>query len=249
MNSIKKMVLVDPDQWQAPQLNNVVTSPPQRPILPDPIGSSISSLDQTMQNLLTNNTHDDDYTKAQLYSQAFQRYLTMADKYRNKPLGKIEVVDPKQTNEMTADPSTTDSVNLDKNNTIVAKRILQSTLPPTLRSKGLNLLEHLSDLPGVSWDSKQQLVVDDKTITQSNIVDLVNDLVRDRKTKPPKGWDELSNVLTKSNVPKALITNSIRRQSLNQNRLSRIDQPSRWRAKDAYTVPKNQPKLNAWLEK
>ena len=101
MNSIKKMVLVDPDQLQAPQLNNAVTSTPQRPVLPDPIGSSISALDQTMQNLLTNNTHDDDYTKAQLYSQAFQRYLTMADKYRNKPLGKIEVVDPKQTNEMT----------------------------------------------------------------------------------------------------------------------------------------------------
>ena len=156
-----------------------------------------------MQNLLTNNTHDDDYTKAQLYSQAFQRYLTMADKFRNKPLGKFEVVDPKQTNEMTPDPSTTE--NADKRNTIAAKRILQSTLPPTLRSKGLNLLEHLSDLPGVSWDSKQQLVVDDKTITQSNIVDLVNDLVRDRKTTPPKGWNELSNVLTKSNVPKALI--------------------------------------------
>ena len=241
------MVLGDPEQWQASQLNNVVNSTPQRPILPDPIGLSISALDQTMQNLLTNNTHDDDYTKAQLYSQAFQRYLTMADKFRNKPLGKIEVVDPKQTNEMTPDPSTTE--NADKRNTIAAKRILQSTLPPTLRSKGLNLLEHLSDLPGVSWDSKQQLVVDDKTITQSNIVDLVNDLVRDRKTTPPKGWNELSNVLTKSNVPKALIANSIRRQSLTQNRLSRIDQPSRRKAKEAYTVPKNQPKLNAWLEK
>ena len=37
-----------------------------------------------MQNLLTNNTHGDDYTKAQLYSQAFQRYLAMADKFKEK---------------------------------------------------------------------------------------------------------------------------------------------------------------------
>ena len=56
-------------------------------------------------------------------------------------------------------------------------------------------------------------------------------------------------MLIKSNVPKALIANSIRRQSLTQNRLSRIDQPSRRNVKEAYAVPKNQPELNAWLEK
>ena len=245
------MILVDPEQWQSAQLNNVVPSPSQRTILPDPISASISSLDQTMQNILTNNEHDDDYTKAQLYSQALQRYLTLADKYRNKPLGKFEIVEPKQTTDRDTPSSTSESVETDKHSAVRVKRILQSTLPPTLRSKGLSLLDHLTTLPGVSWDSKQQLVVDDKTITQSNIVDIVNDLVRDRKTytSPPKGWNELADVLTKTNVPKALINNSIRRQSLTQNRLSRIDQTSKRKSTDSYKVPQNQSLLKSWLEK
>ena len=248
MSSVKKMILVDPDQWRSSQLNDTISPPPQRSILPDPIGSSISSLDRTMQNILINNGGEDDHTKAQLYSQAFQRYLTLADKYRNKPLGKFEIIEPKQTTEINP---TAESVEADTNRADMVKRILQSTLPPTLRSKGLNLLDHLTGLPGVSWDSKQQLVVDDKTINQSNIVDIVNDLVRDRKTytSPPKGWNELADVLTKTNVPKALINNSIRRQSLTQQRLSRIDQPSKRKSTESYKVPKNQSLLKPWLEK
>lgn len=252
-------MLVDPEQWQSSQLNSYVTPNPQRSLpLPDALGSSISSLDQTMQNILTTPSNDaeDAYNKAQLYSQAFQRYLTFADKYRDKSLGKFEMVQPKQTFE-TLRPTTTSikSNDTDKmsNNpaTIEVKRLIKQTLPPTLRGKGEALLEHLANLPGVSWDSKQQLILDDKTIDKSNVVDLVDDLVRDRKTikPPPKGWDELADVLTKTNIPKALIGNSTRRHSLMQDRLSRADRPLKRKQASPRKLDTNQTVLNNWIER
>ena len=123
-----------------------------------------------------------EYTKAQQYNQALQRYLTLSDKYRERPLGKVS------TPEL---PTTTE-------NHTRLKPTLYQTLPPTLRSKGAALLNHLESIPGIKWD-KQQLVVDDKPIPKSNVVDLIDDLVRDRKTiKPPPGWSELATVLKTS---------------------------------------------------
>ena len=90
MSSIKKMVLVDPSQWEASAgLTNILPQPtPQQP-LPDPLANSLSSLDQTMQAILQNTSGGDDYTKAQIYSQALQRYLRQADQFRERPIGKV----------------------------------------------------------------------------------------------------------------------------------------------------------------
>ena len=190
------MVLVDPTQLQQTT---------QRPVT-DALGSAISSLDQHIHNILANSTMDE-YTKAQQYNQALQRYLTLSDKYRERPLGKVS------TPEL---PTTENHTRL--------KPTLYQTLPPTLRSKGAALLNHLESIPEIKWDNKQQLVVDDKPIPKSNVVDLIDDLVRDRKTtKPPPGWSELATVLKQVNTPRALIGNSRRRLDLTQDRPSRRD--------------------------
>ena len=74
MSSVKKMLLVDPGQWQS-SLSNQTT---QRPV-PDGLGGSISTLDHSINNILTAPPGVDEYTKAQQYSQALQRYLTLSD--------------------------------------------------------------------------------------------------------------------------------------------------------------------------
>ena len=79
MTHVKKMLLVDPVQLQTRQ----------RPV-PDALGTTISTLDQTINDILADNTVDE-YTKARQYSQALQRYLTLSDKYRDQPLGKVEI--------------------------------------------------------------------------------------------------------------------------------------------------------------
>ena len=44
--SIKKMFLVDSDQWESSKLNNAVPSSPQRGLLPGPVESLVSPLDE-----------------------------------------------------------------------------------------------------------------------------------------------------------------------------------------------------------
>ena len=197
MSYVKKMMLIDPTQYS------------HQPV-PDGLGSSISSLDQTIQNILNNKVDgDDEYTKAQRYSQALQRYLTLTDKYRNRPLGKVEITSQDSPTETT---SSIEPAPKDKSG---VRSVLHHTLPTSFHKKGDALLNHLESLPGVRWDDQLRLIVDDKTVAESNLVDLIDDLVRDRKTaKAPKGWGELARALKRSNVPKALIHNSSRRNSL-----------------------------------
>ena len=209
MSSIKKMILVDPSQWQStPHLSNMLPQPtPQQP-LPDPLASSLSSLDQTMQGILQNTSGGDDYTKAQVYSQALQRYLRQADQYRERPLGKVTL-------------SETESVEEDNPEKDVSqiKELLKKTLPTSLVRGGTALADTLANLRGVNWDDKLQLIVDGKTVQSSNVVDLLSDLARNRKmSKPPKGMDALLDVLKERNIAKSLIINETRRSALDTNR-------------------------------
>ena len=228
MSSVKKMLLVDPGQWQS-SLSNQTT---QRPI-PDGLGGSISTLDHSINNILTAPPGVDEYTKAQQYSQALQRYLTLSDAYRDRPLGKFTIKDESPVNDM------------EPENSVEVKSLLRQALPATLRSKGEALLDHLKTVPGIKWDAKQQLIVDGKTIPDSNVVDLVNDLIRDRKTvKGPNGWSEVSQVLVRNNIPKSLIPNTIRRESLSRVSTS-VDTSSKERLKQKtlplYAKLKNPP--------
>ena len=175
-----------------------------QPSLPDPLASSLSSLDQTMQAILQNPSVGDDYTKAQHYSQALQRYLRQADQYRERPLGKVTVKEIESVEDVKSDKDVSQ-----------IKQLLRGTLPPSLIRGGTTLAETLADLPEVNWDDKLQLIVDGKTVENSNIVDLLSDLGRKKKTsKPPKGMNELLTVFKERNIARSLIPNEARWSSL-----------------------------------
>ena len=175
-----------------------------QPSLPDPLASSLSSLDQTMQAILQNPSVGDDYTKAQHYSQALQRYLRQADQYRERPLGKVTVKEIESVEDAKSDKDVSQ-----------IKQLLRGTLPPSLIRGGTTLAETLADLPEVNWDDKLQLIVDGKTVENSNVVDLLSDLGRKKKTsKPPKGMNELLTVFKERNIARSLIPNEARWSSL-----------------------------------
>ena len=175
-----------------------------QPSLPDPLASSLSSLDQTMQAILQNPSVGDDYTKAQHYSQVLQRYLRQADQYRERPLGKVTVKEIESVEDAKSDKDVSQ-----------IKQLLRGTLPPSLIRGGTTLAETLADLPEVNWDDKLQLIVDGKTVENSNIVDLLSDLGRKKKTsKPPKGMNELLTVFKERNIARSLIPNEARWSSL-----------------------------------
>ena len=205
MSSIKKMILVDPSQWEAPAgLTNILHQPTPQPPLPDPLANSLSSLDQKMQGILQNRWGGDDYAKAQIYSQALQRYLHRADQFRERPLGNVTL----NENESAAKDKPEKDVNF-------IKSLLRVTLPESFIKGGTSLADAMDNLPGISLDDKLQLIVDGKTVENSNIVGLLSDLSRKKKTsKPPKGMEELLGVFKERNIPKSLIINEARRSAL-----------------------------------
>ena len=158
---------------------------PYSQILPYGLASSISSLDRDMKHILLDASMDD-YTKAHLYQQALQRYLVLADKYRHKPLGKVEITTPQPTLGLR---STEEDLNKIKSTVI-------QNVPNQFRNKAELLWNHIEKIPDISWDGKNQLVLGNETVEGSNVIDLVNDLVRQRKSRqPPKGWTSLANAL------------------------------------------------------
>ena len=205
------MFLVDP-------LTLGSTEQHKRPIR-DGLATSISTLDQEMQDILSNGSIDD-RTKAQAYQQTLQRYILQSEKYQRKPIGRLEIAgDNTFSNEKESDSKESESKeetqtvrqkDLGKVGSAFDIKVLRS-VPKHLKEKASLLLEYLKADPNISWDQKDQLIVNSQTVNGSNGVDLINDLLRMRKTvKPPHGWDTLAATLKQSNIPKEVIGNSDR---------------------------------------
>lgn len=190
----KKMILVDPEQWRGATPSVPTPTPP----LTDTLASSISSLDKEMKEILSSSELED-YQKAQLYQQALQRYLALAEKYRQRPLGKLEMI-PQEKKE-----------GPEINYVEDLKSTVINSVPKNLRPKAELLWRQMETIPEVKWDKMNQLVIGDRVYQGSNIVDLFHDLVRERKrSDPPKGWELLAKALKRANVPREVIGNSER---------------------------------------
>ena len=85
-------------------------------------------------------------------------------------------------------------------------RIVQS-VPLQLRRKAQLLLDMLKDHPKMSWDEQGTLKYKGNTISGTNIIDLVNDVIRQRKQFEPTGWQTFSRGLKDINVPQDIIGN------------------------------------------
>nr|CAD7573806.1 unnamed protein product [Timema californicum] len=82
-----------------------------------------------------------------------------------------------------------------------------NTAPVQARKKAELLLEHIILRGGISWDENGEVSIHDAPLHGSNIVDLINCLLRSRRHSKPSGWRELFTALLKINVPKEFIIN------------------------------------------
>jgi hypothetical protein len=57
----------------------------------------------------------------------------------------------------------------------------------------------------ITWNEKGELKYKDKTVQGSNVVDLVNDVLRKRKYFNPQGWEIFGEAVRQANVPQNLI--------------------------------------------
>ena len=149
----------------------------------NPMQYTVDKLDEKMQNILKNPDLNE-YDKERLYSQKLGEYVTMRDK-QHQPSQQQQ---PQPFNEWS-------------NYTL-------STIPKKFQTKAKALMSYMQSDDDIKWDNLDQLVLKDKVIPQSNIVDLLHDSLRARKkAKRPKGWRELSKHLRSKNIAEEIIGN------------------------------------------
>ncbi|KAJ8020743.1 hypothetical protein HOLleu_40417 [Holothuria leucospilota] len=106
-------------------------------------------------------------------------------------------------------PSLGDNVSRDIQQKAVENELLNS-VPKALRNKAVQLLHKIISSDGiVDWNGKGELVVNERAIKGSNMVDLINDALL-----KPIGTKDFSKALAKLNVPHELIGNPDRWQEM-----------------------------------
>ena len=165
------------------------------PIQP-PIDTNLRDLDSEMTSIL-DKTGIDVSEKVRLYNQALLRYNDMAKMSTTKPT-PVVVVKEKET------PPTT----------YIMGEVV-TTLPKALQEKGRQLVSRLKT---TQWNDRGELLHEGVVVPGSNVVDLVHDLLRKRKTSDPIGWQQFGSQMRAANIPMELVGNVARRRHIQQRK-------------------------------
>ena len=195
--SVKKMVIV-PYQvletmkwWRDKQY--------QKPILPpNPQAVDASHLLKDMNQILQK-TDLSEAEKAQKYGETLFKLQNSLEKTKKPPSMLSSTDSPKTTN---TDQTQSAFVALHD-------QILQS-VPKTMQRKAELLLGMIKNNNNLTWDEQGVVSYNGKRIHGSNIIDLINYAIRQRKGVEPRGWKTFSKALHESNIPQEVIGNSSR---------------------------------------
>ena len=192
MEHARKMALVDP------RLLDTLRSPPPPPAT-DTLGKKVQALDDEMKTIL-DRTDLDDGTKVTLYNQVLQRYNVLADKRIKEPLRVVTVNESEVASESGSEGAVRAPIS-------GLEATVMATVPKTMQAKASRLMEHLKR--DIAWTDRGELIHEGVPVVGSNVVDLVNDLLRTRKTAPT-GWLPFAQ-LRAINLPMTLVGNVARR--------------------------------------
>ena len=139
----------------------------------------LSLLDQELKKVLEGNEPAD--VKAKHYAQVLHTYSNIRDKevHRGNPFPP---------------PSR-------------PQKDVLAGLAQTYINKGKMLMDHLSQVPDLKWNDKNEIIYRDAVIPGSNIIDLVHSFAKPKTKYAPSGWKEFSKILTDTNVPKLAVGN------------------------------------------
>ena len=185
----------------------------------NPIHRSIVNLDDDMKTVLDRRDLTDQ-EKVRQYNQILQRYLEYQDHLRTPSLSKI-------------------SQNVKEDEEEIIR-----TVPPKYQRKAEHILKRIQHAPNMNWNERGEYIHNGEVIKGSNIVDLVNDVVRHRKAFHPHGWQEFARALGQGNVPQDLIGNRKRwdwmhRESATSDAFSTAEEssPERRLSRPRYRTP------------
>ena len=157
----------------------------QKPRLPpDPNVSATASLQRDLSSVMASDDLSE-AEKSQLFGQTLHKFKTAHQKALNETSIHL-------------DPTSSSS----KMNQLVV-----DSVPKTMKRKAQLLISMLKDNPNISWEDDGTVKLYGKPIPGSNIIDLVNDVLRQRKGSEPAGWQAFAEGLRDMNVPQDVIGN------------------------------------------
>ncbi|KAF4514006.1 UNVERIFIED_CONTAM: hypothetical protein B566_EDAN018582 [Ephemera danica] len=169
--------------------------------------NTIENLDSEMNKILETKGKSD-YEKWQEYNQVLQKYLRQYEKVKEP----IKIPIEKETNESDDVPQQIESIDHEspEEDSILNTMVNSFSKNHRYRNKAQVLYGILKRSPDIKWDTNGRVYIKDQIIRGSNIVDLLNDVVRSRQGEPPTGWEQFANVLAAINVPREYIGNDNR---------------------------------------
>jgi hypothetical protein len=161
--------------------------------------NAIGELDTEMNKILLQKAEDSE--KWKMYNQTLQRYLHFVNEQR-KPL-EISVTS------VTDAPSNTFSASNDDNARLMSQ--LTAIVPQKFKHNATALFESLRSQQAkaqIKWDGTGSVNIQNTPLSHTNIVELISDATRNRKTAQAVGWKEFATALKQLNTPLDLISNS-----------------------------------------
>ena len=204
----------------------------QLPRLKPPVEQRLKVMDTLDKKMQTIKDREDLAAdeRLKLYDQSFTRYLNVYDDYRPRPVA----VAPETVKQDLFDDEILESV------------------PKTMKAKAQLLLKKMKSSPDISWNEKGELKYKEETVQGSNMVGLVNDVLRKRKYFNPRGWETFGEALRETNVPQYLIGYDDRWRYITQTKRTprsrkRQESPSPTRY-DTPEIPKSTRRKQKWLK-
>lgn len=209
MNHAKKMLLIDPDTLGRIQ---------QR--AENPVNNTISSLDQEMERILTlkHLTDDEKWLK---YKQVLARFLHFTNESRNPIAIPIVSVNSnvKENKDIQNELTGKQNISEEEEEAQVKDFIKIQTLK-SVPKKSQNITELLYDTLNnsdiIKWNVLGSVSVHGEKLFGSSIIDLISDVVRNRRDSSPPGWETFAGVLAELNIPQEYILNVKRREFIQQ---------------------------------
>lgn len=218
MEHAKKMLLIEPSVIEKLKKNDSFCD------------DSLSRLDKEMHKII--NSKLEDREKWALYFQTLQRYLHISEE-KNYPIRFPVVTNDEESEKkqhkvnayVQTDPIKKEEIDKVDHQVqtepvgeegpsnkhawdVYSDSYLLKLIPKTFKKKGEILIKSLAQNPDkIRWDNKGTVFINNNSIPNSNIIDLLNDALRQLKQPRPVAWESFAKTLFEIGVPLNCIGN------------------------------------------
>lgn len=193
----RKLALIDPDL-----LGRILNSRlDEAPKPPNPHLKEMNLLKQDMSQALQSQKKGSEDQELRKYNEALSKYMTQHNQYRDATLNTAALTSAVPGSQVTKDPWEEEIV---------------ASMPATLRERARLLVKRMKNSGGkIAWNDRGELTLSGQPVPGSNIIDLVADVIRKRKTvKAPPAMGDFTKALREVNTPRELIGNQDRLKAI-----------------------------------